>query len=212
MARIIPVLKGVLVLRVISGSAKKRRLKAPPGRSVRPTADRVKEALFNILAERIPGCTFLDLYAGSGGIGIEALSRGADYVTFVEKDARVLKVLGENLQLTGLEGRAETVPGDVDVVLERIAGQGRKFDVIFMDPPYRQNLAVGTLARLSGYGLLRDQGLLIIESGKEEKMPVCSGLLKMIRQERYGDTMLSFYVVEQTGGEVDNFESGSVSR
>ena len=90
-----PGLRGVLILRVISGSARKRRLKAPPGWGVRPTADRVKEALFNILAERIPGCVFLDLYAGTGGIGIEALSRGAELVLFVEKDARVMKVLRE---------------------------------------------------------------------------------------------------------------------
>jgi len=199
-------------LRVIAGSARKRRLKAPPGRDVRPTADRVKEALFNILAEHTHGCTFLDLFAGTGGVGIEALSRGAEKAVFVEKDARVIKVLQENLSLTGLAVRAETICGEVENGLKRLGSQSRQFELVFLDPPYGQGLVQPTLTGLVKYNLIPPRGLVVVETGKQELLPAQVAILKLYRQVRYGDTLLSFYGIDQAGEEVDSIESGSLSR
>lgn len=199
-------------MRVISGSARKRRLKAPPGRDVRPTADRVKEALFNILVERIDGCLFLDLFAGTGGVGIEALSRGAEKAVFVEKDARVMKVLQDNLRLTGLDVRAETILGEFETGLKKLGSRGQKFDLVFLDPPYGQGLAYITLMGLVKHSLIKPQGLVVVETGRQEVLPAQVVILELYRQVRYGDTLLSFYAIGQVGGEVDSIESGGLSR
>lgn len=201
-----------MILRVIAGSARKRRLKAPPGRDVRPTADRVKEALFNILAERIGGCTFLDLFAGTGGVGIEALSRGAEEAVFVEKDARVIKVLQDNLSSTGLAVRAEIIRNEIEPGLRRLGSEGRQFELVFMDPPYGQGLTHTTMTSLVKYNLIKSQGLVVVETGKQELLPAQVAILKLYRQVRYGDTLLSFYRIDQSGEEVDNIESGNISR
>lgn len=199
-------------MRVIAGYARKRRLKVPPGRDVRPTADRVKEALFNMLAERIDGCTFLDLFAGTGSIGIEALSRGAHRAVFIEKDARVMKVLRDNLTLTGLGIRAETILGEVETGIKRLGSGGRQFELVFLDPPYSQGHAQATLAELVKHNIIESSGLVVVETGCKELMPAQVDILKLCRQVRYGDTLLSFYVIGQAGGEVDNIESGNLSR
>lgn len=201
-----------MILRVIAGSARKRRLKAPPGRDVRPTADRVKEALFNILAERIDGCAFLDLFAGTGGVGIEALSRGAEKAVFIEKDARVIKVLQDNLSITGLADRAEIICSEIETGLRRLGSEGRQFELVFMDPPYGQGLTHTTMTRLVKYNLIKSQGLVVVETGKQELLPAQVAILKLYRQVRYGDTLLSFYRIDKYGEEVNNIESGNISR
>lgn len=178
-------------MRVITGIAGRRKLKAPSGRAVRPTADRVKEALFNILADRTPGSLFLDLFAGSGGIGIEALSRGALQVVFVEKDFHHICVIKKNLKLIGLEEKARLINRDVFKALPLL--QGGCFDLIFVDPPYHKGFEIDTLAAVDRYGLLKLEGMLIVESSKRTTLPSAIGRLRLSRQERYGDTLLSFY-------------------
>ncbi|MGB9825598.1 MAG: 16S rRNA (guanine(966)-N(2))-methyltransferase RsmD, partial [Desulfofundulus sp.] len=121
-------------MRVIAGIAKKSRLKIPRGWKGRPTADRVKESLFNILSPLIPGSCFLDLYAGTGNVGIEALSRGAQRVVFVEQDKKAVRVIRDNLVHVGFSERAELLAQDVFLALRQLGGQS--FDVIFLDPPY----------------------------------------------------------------------------
>ncbi|MDO5702981.1 MAG: 16S rRNA (guanine(966)-N(2))-methyltransferase RsmD, partial [Lachnospiraceae bacterium] len=126
-------------MRVIAGSARSMPLRTIKGMDVRPTTDRTKETLFNILQTRVPDCRFLDLFAGSGSIGIEALSRGAGHAVFVEKDRRVRKLIEENLVFTKLMDRARVIGGDVSAVLPQLEG-GEPFDIIFMDPPFLKDL------------------------------------------------------------------------
>lgn len=180
-------------MRVIAGTAKKRRLKSPGNLPVRPTADRVKESLFNILSMRIPGCNLADLYAGTGGVGIEALSRGAGNVLFAEKDPRVARLLAENIKLTGLNDGAEIMHCDVDLALRRAAQRCEKFDIIFADPPYRQGLAAMTLNTLARYPVWQVNALIVLETGSDEELPENTGVFVLWRREKYGDTALSFY-------------------
>ncbi|OAT81833.1 16S rRNA (guanine(966)-N(2))-methyltransferase RsmD [Desulfotomaculum copahuensis] len=183
-------------MRVIAGTARGRRLKAPRGWPGRPTADRVKEALFNILAARVPGSSFLDLFAGTGNVGIEALSRGAERAVFVEKDGRAVRAIEENLAATGLEGRAQVLKRDMPAALAEMAGRNC-FDLIFVDPPYGRALEKKALDLIGGNGLLASGGWVIVESGKREILPREAAGLILFRQERYGDTMLSLYVPAQ---------------
>ncbi len=180
-------------MRVISGTAKKRRLKTPKGYNVRPTADRVKEALFNILGERVPGCKFLDLFAGAGNIGIEALSRGAVDVVFVENDIKNIRIIKENLKITGLEEQAELICKDVLNAIVILGMRKKQFDIIFLDPPYLKNYETGVLLAIASHGLLSPGGMVIVESNIKSRPPGGAKNLKTIRQEKYGDTMLSFY-------------------
>jgi len=187
-------------LRIIAGSAKKRHLKVPPGWQGRPTADRVKESLFNILGSLVPGSVFLDLFAGTGNIGIEALSRGAGHVVLVEKDPRAARTIKQNIRDAGLESGARVLTSDVYRALEELAagsaadrqGQG-KFDLVFLDPPYGMGFELPVIGRVLELGLLAQGGLIIAESGKREELPPDIKGLLLNRQERYGDTLLSFY-------------------
>lgn len=150
-------------LRVIAGSARSMPIRTVKGLDVRPTTDRTKETLFNILAPWIPGCSFLDLYAGSGAIGIEALSRGARRAVFVEQSRRVQELIRENLTFTKLIDRATIVKGDVNAVLRTLEGKG-KFDVIFMDPPFDHGLEKETLRILTECDLLEEDGIIVVEA------------------------------------------------
>ena len=181
-------------MRVIAGSAKKRRLIAPPGLAVRPTADRVKEALFNILGGYVLESRFLDLFAGAGGVGIEALSRGAGQVVFVEKEPKNMEIIKKNLQLTGLSDKAGCLCLSAEKALELLALEDASFDLIFMDPPYRQNLVSGTLHCIAVNSLLSADGLVVVETGKEIPLPERENDgLSIVRREKYGDTLLAFY-------------------
>ena len=180
-------------MRVIAGTAKRRRLNAPRGWCGRATADRVKEALFNILGENIIGACFLDLYAGIGNVGIEALSRGAAEAVFVEKDPRASQAILKNLDYTGLGDKAIVLTQEVAAALQRLGKNKRPFDLIFLDPPYQNNLEVFTIELIIRYNLLAGGGLVIVESSKRVVLPVKIDGLVLTRQEKYGDTLLSFY-------------------
>ncbi len=129
-------------MRVIAGSARGTRL-APVPKGMRPTSDRVRESLFNALGQFFEGGSVLDLYAGTGALGIEALSRGSGLAIFVERDRRARAVILENLRRTGFAGRAEVIGGEVEAALGRLVGRGERFDLIFADPPYRIAAEVG---------------------------------------------------------------------
>ncbi|HEX2739157.1 MAG TPA: 16S rRNA (guanine(966)-N(2))-methyltransferase RsmD, partial [Rubrobacter sp.] len=158
-------------VRVIAGSARGRRL-APVPKNVRPTSDRVRESLFNSLGQFFEGGSVLDLYAGTGALGIEALSRGSERAVFVERDRRVRAVIHENLRRTGFVERAEVIGDDVEPVLGRLSERGELFNLIFADPPYRIAAAEvgGILGRLRS--LLTPGGRVVIESGEA---PVAGG-------------------------------------
>ncbi len=153
-------------MRVIAGSARRLPLKTLEGLDTRPTTDRIKETLFNMIAPYIYDCDFLDLFSGSGGIAIEALSRGAGHAVLVEKNPKAISCIKENLAFTKLDGNATLMSMDVFAALSRLNGT-RKFDYIFMDPPYNQELEKKVLEYLREMDLLTEQGIIIIEASKE---------------------------------------------
>ncbi len=153
-------------MRVIAGTARRLNLKTPEGMDTRPTTDRIKETLFNILAPDLYGCRFLDLFAGSGGIGIEALSRGAAEAVFVDNSPKAAACIKENLKLTRLDAKGSFLRMDVLSALSRLDG-GKKFDYIFMDPPYQMEWERRTLEYLTDSDLLSEEGIVIVEASKE---------------------------------------------
>ncbi len=153
-------------MRVIAGSAKRLQLKTLDGMDTRPTTDRIKETLFNMLSPYLYDCIFLDLFAGSGGIGIEALSRGAMEAVFVEKNPKAMACVKDNLKYTRLDRKALTISSDVMTALYRLEGE-KQFDFIFMDPPYNQELEKKVLEYLAESQLLADEGVIIVEASKD---------------------------------------------
>ena len=182
-------------MRVIAGSARSMPIRTIKGMDVRPTTDRTKETLFNILQTRIPSCRFLDLYAGTGAIGIEALSRGAKTACFVEKDRKVQALIEENLRFTKLIDRAKIIKGDVAAVLPTLEG-GEPFDIIFMDPPFRKELERSTLEYLSDSSILAGDGLIVVEADPRTDFSYLEELpLRLIRQKVY--SMSSHLFIEK---------------
>jgi 16S rRNA (guanine966-N2)-methyltransferase len=184
------------VVRVIAGSAKGRRLATIRTLALRPTPDRVREALFNILGMQIDGAAILDLFAGSGAVGLEALSRGARLAMFVEGHAPACRLIEKNLRLCGLYEHAAVWCDDVLTGLPTLKRQGQTFDVIFLDPPYQAALVQDTLQQLGDGRLLSESGQVIAEHFFKRELPERYGRLRRVRLARFGDVALSFYRVE----------------
>jgi 16S rRNA (guanine(966)-N(2))-methyltransferase RsmD len=188
-------------MRIITGTFRSRPLQAPAGLATRPTTDRLRETLFNVLAPRIVGARFLDLYAGSGAVGLEALSRGAEDVVFVERAPAALKVLRANLDKLGVKGGFEVQAAAVREYLRRTATGPRGFDVVFLDPPYDAEAEyAATLGALGGAaaGLLSDGAVVIAEHSRKEKLADAYGKLRRTRLLEQGDAALSFYRAGET--------------
>ena len=183
-------------MRVIAGIAKGRQLKSPKSPNVRPIMDRVKTALFDILAPEIEDARFLDLFAGAGGVGIEALSRGADAATFVELDTETWKLIGENLRITGLSANAEILHTDAFRFVERAHASGRRYDIVYVAPPQYQGMAGRALAQLDAQPLTEPGGLVIVQIDPRERKDADAlelHTLAPIDERRYGGTLLIFY-------------------
>jgi 16S rRNA (guanine(966)-N(2))-methyltransferase RsmD len=185
-------------MRVIAGTLKGRRLDAPDWPGLRPTSDKLRETLFNVVAPRIAGARVLDGYAGTGAVGIEALSRGAAHVTFVDRDARAVALIRANLEKCGL-----AAPGRREEASERYAiiraGFGEmaarrpalRFDLVFLDPPY--GAAELTAAVAASESLVGDDTLLVVEHAKRDPAPLVAGSLERTRELTSGDSALAFY-------------------
>jgi 16S rRNA (guanine966-N2)-methyltransferase len=188
-------------MRVVTGEAKGRRLKSPKTSGTRPIIDRVKTALFDILADEVDDVRFLDLFGGVGGVGIEALSRGAAQATFIEMNHKVLKILRENLQITGLTDRAETLHADAFKFLQNqalaVSGHTRSaYDIAYVAPPQYQEMAARALSILDTSPLLADNGLVIVQIHPKERAGVVAipcQRLTLTDERRYGSTLLMFY-------------------
>jgi 16S rRNA (guanine966-N2)-methyltransferase len=182
------------MLRVISGSAKGHKLKTITGRTTRPTSDRVKESLFNIIAGYLDSAAVLDVFAGTGSLGIEALSRGAEKAVFFDKSTECCDLIKENLAHTKLAEKAEVYATDFVAGIERMYSQGRKFDLILLDPPYNKNFIQDTLKILKNNDIIRDDGIIVAEHSLSDSLPDVSGRLEAIDSRKYGDTVLTIYV------------------
>ena len=182
-------------MRVISGKFKSRRLKGTPPAGIRPTSDKLKETIFNIIGHRVEGATFLDGCAGMGGIGIEAISRGAAQVYFVDQSRKACRIVRQNLESLKIEGGFKILEMDITRALHVVAIQ---FAVAFVDPPYeRSDLYAATLSRFGNSPILSPDGLLIIEHSKRQELPDVSGTLYKIRSLVQGDAALAFYSRDQ---------------
>ncbi|MGQ9919754.1 MAG: 16S rRNA (guanine(966)-N(2))-methyltransferase RsmD [Desulfobacca sp.] len=181
-------------MRIIGGRLRGRRLAGVKGR-LRPTADRVREAIFNILGDLVEGAQVLDLFAGTGALGIEALSRGASGAIFVEEHRTSLAVLRRNLALCGLTDVGHIYPLPVQKALPQLAAQGQRFTLILLDPPYEQGLAGRTLALVARLPLLDGHGIITVEHSRAEELAEAYEALVCTDRRRYGGTMVSFYQV-----------------
>jgi len=178
-------------MRVISGSAKGIQLQAVPGSGTRPISDRVKEAVFNILGDEIAGSRVLDLFAGTGSVGIEALSRGAEMAVLVEKQPKAVATILANLQRTALAARASVVQADV---FKFLTGTPQPFDLIYIAPPQYQGLWSKTLLALDAVPEWLDpNGLAIVQIFPKEIEPLALANLRPSEQRKYGSTLLCFY-------------------
>src|SRR5262249_49212364 len=180
-------------MRVITGTLKGRRLHAPQGLALRPTSDRVKESLFNILRDKVSGCAWLDLFAGTGAVGIEALSRGARQVVCVENQPQAYKALEHNLQHCRIREGLTLIKSEVARALKQCQEKGWSFDIIFLDPPYQSNLYETTLETLAAGTLLAPGGVIIAEHHRKIPLQDTYGPLHRTQTRSYGTTCLSFY-------------------
>ncbi len=179
-------------MRIITGSARGAKLKTPKGQDTRPTADRVKESLFNILGRMIEGRTVLDIFAGTGSLGLEALSRGAEGAVLVDKATAGL--ISENARHTRLADRTEVMGCDVYSALSRLSAAGRSFSLIFCDPPYHRGLWERALEALDENDVLSYEGVLVVEHGADENEYPQLEKLQLVLNKRYGHTtQLSFF-------------------
>ena len=183
-------------MRIVAGIARGRRLRAPRGRAVRPTADRVKEAIFSILESRYVcvGVPVLDLFAGTGSLGIEALSRGASTAVFVEPDRTATAAIRANLQTAGFSGELLTMPAARAIA--SLGERGRRFGGVFMDPPYDCGWIERTLAQLDAADVVVEGGWIVVEHGRNEEPPARVGALVRRDGRRYGEARIAVFVVE----------------
>ncbi len=186
------------MVRVIAGSARRLQLKTLNSYEMRPTQDIIKETLFNTVQTLIPGSYFLDLFAGSGAIGIEALSRGASRVVFVENNRSAVALINENLEHTHLAEKAEVFTADALVTLHSFNGR-RKFDMIYIDPPYKTGLYEPVLRTIASSDILSENGLTIIESLREEDLSFTEELgFKITKEKLYKNNKHVFMVYPQS--------------
>ena len=177
-------------MRIISGRLRGKKLEAPKGMTTRPTTDKVKESMFNILQFDLDGRRVLDLFAGTGQLGIEALSRGADHAVFVERRADAVRLIRENLKATEFSGQAGVVQGDA---LEFLAGRRERFDIILLDPPYEAGLLEAAIAHIAKFDILSPHGIIVAEHPAEVTMPAVQIPYRLHRTYRYGKIAMTLY-------------------
>ena len=180
-------------MRVISGKYRGRRLKGPKGLELRPTGDRLKETLFNILHSRIPGSVVMDVFSGTGAIGVEAISRGAGRVVFVERNPKAIALIRQNLELCGIKDGFDVIQEDVFKALRSFARQNSHFDIIFFDPPYDWEPYHDLLKLTIKPELVSQQTSVVIEHRRKAALPDSGEGYQRYRIVRQGDSCLSFY-------------------
>ncbi len=184
-------------MRVISGKARGLKLNTPKNEDVRPTTDRVKESLFNIISSYIMDSKVLDLFAGTGSLGIECLSRGASKCVFVDLSKESLQIVKSNIKKARVEDNSVVINADYKEAVRKLNAQGEKFDMIFMDPPYYKDLFVDALTKIAEGKLLADEGIIVVEHDTKENLPENVLNLVQNRSKKYGNTTITFYKLEE---------------
>ena len=184
------------IIRIIAGKNKGCRLKTKEGLTTRPTLDRIRENVFNIIRDKLPGSNILDLFAGSGAIGLECLSRGAASAVFIEKDREAFHILKENVAKTRQEAASRCFNKSYEAYLK---GCRERFDLIYADPPYGLDAYGDCLEAVGRQGLLAEGGLLVLESHKGKDLPLEMEQLQCAREIRYGNTKIWIYIMKQEG-------------
>lgn len=180
-------------MRVISGSKKGRPLQAVPGKSTRPTVDKVKESIFSMIGPYFDGGVLLDLYAGTGGLGIEALSRGMDKAIFVDTDKKAIEVIKHNLEKTDLADCAEVYKNEAGRALKALIKRGMPFDLVFLDPPYAYQKIESEIAILHDHGLLKPYAMIVAETDVEFQLADCIGHVQKLKEVEYGSTRITVF-------------------
>lgn len=180
-------------MRVVSGVCKGRALKAVPGNTTRPTTDKVKEALFNMIGPYFDGGIGLDLFAGSGGLGLEALSRGLERVIFVDRERKAIQTIYENIQACKMEDKAEVYRNDADRALKALSKREIEFDYIFLDPPYKKQQLISLMEKISEHSLLTNDGYIVCEHSHDIELPKSTGEYSQYKHEKYGIIAITIY-------------------
>ncbi|MCM3726066.1 16S rRNA (guanine(966)-N(2))-methyltransferase RsmD [Neobacillus cucumis] len=180
-------------MRVVSGICKGRPLKAVPGNTTRPTTDKVKEALFNMIGPYFDGGMGLDLFAGSGGLGIEGLSRGLEKVIFIDRESKAIHVIQENIKACKFEDKSEVYRNDADRALKALIKRGISFDYIFLDPPYKKQQLVSLMEKMDHQNLVKTEGIIVCEHSFDVELPQKVGRFNQIKHEKYGIITVTIY-------------------
>lgn len=184
-------------MRVISGKARGLKLNTPKNEDVRPTTDRVKESLFNIINSYIMDSNVLDLFAGTGSLGIECLSRGAKGCTFVDISKDSIDIVKSNIKRARVEEDSFIINSDFKTAIDKLKMQNSKFDIVFMDPPYYKNMFIESIEKIDNSNLLNEEGIIVIEHDSDDSFPEKLGRLEKTRDKKYGNTTLTFYKLEE---------------
>lgn len=180
-------------MRIISGNLRGLKLNSPKNMDVRPTTDRVKESLFNILAPKIYGSNVLDLFAGSGALGVESLSRGAKKAYFVDLSKESISIIKSNIEKCKLMDKSEVIRSDFSLAVKKISERKIKMDLIFLDPPYHEGYFEKCLNLLSESDILSNEGVIVVEHDTKDKLKEQYGKLNMYREKKYAKTTISFF-------------------
>jgi 16S rRNA (guanine966-N2)-methyltransferase len=180
-------------MRIITGIARGRKIVTPEGLNTRPTSDRVKESVFNIIQGHIPDAKILDLFAGTGNLGLEAISRGAESCVFIEQDRNTYKVLTQNIKSLGFESQTEAYNQEALAAVSILSKRGKKFDVIFLDPPYGRGLIKEAIQAISKMEIGEENSIIISEYDFSDEIPETIGIYNKFRTEKYGRTKVSFW-------------------
>ncbi|MEG2984036.1 MAG: 16S rRNA (guanine(966)-N(2))-methyltransferase RsmD [Peptostreptococcaceae bacterium] len=183
-------------MRVISGKARGLKLNAPKNEDVRPTTDRVKESLFNIINGYIIDGEVLDLFAGTGSLGIECLSRGADKSVFVDVNRSSIDIVKSNIKKARVDQNSEVINLDYKSAIDKLKNTLHKFDIIFMDPPYYENIFIDALKKVEESNILKVDGIIVVEHDTKQEFPENIGRLVKNKSKKYGNTTLTFYCME----------------
>jgi len=180
-------------MRIITGDFKGRRLEMPVGKDIRPTTEKVKEAIFSIIAGNVPGAVCVDLFAGTGNLGLEALSRGAEKCYFADNSRESLNLIKRNIAMCKAEEWSVVIPGDFERVLTRLGERGEKIDIFFLDPPYREGLYEKCFELIREYDLLAEEGIIIAEHGEREPLPEEIEGYIVLKERNYGSIAITIY-------------------